>query len=188
MLFVAGAVVLGDGLPARGHNLSVEHTAGAVCIVDQFGGVGLQSWVGNMVAFPLSYPFPVGGGMNGGTNYRPTFSPSWVWYSVRAWWHTGAGWTNRDGNWIAAQGQLGGATHPGMTLVLTPEGWKTASVNLLYPGAEYSRPDASLVRLPGRGWYWLEGHFFWSAVFDGAGRVVSSAVDHWEPGAWINCQ
>jgi hypothetical protein len=186
---IALAFAVGDGSPASGHELSVDHRASALCIVDQLGNAGIQSYVANMQAFPTPYPISIGGGgfFSSGTNYRPSNTPSWIFYSVRAYWQTATGWAFRDGSWIAAVDQLGAATHPALTYVQTSTGWKNASVNLLYPGMEESRPDASLITPLGRGSYYIYGHFYWSAVFDGAGNVVVNAVDHWEPFGWLTC-
>jgi len=184
---------VGDGASlVEGHNLVPEHTAGAICIADQFGNVGLQSWVGNMVAFPVAgNGFVVtGNGMTAG-GWSTIVNGQWLFYQVRAYWQDNAGsWFYRSGNWLARQGQMGGAVDPWTTLVETPTsstGWANATVNLLYNGADNARPDASLVRLPGHGTYTLWAHFYWGVVTDGAGRVLMNPTDHWQSMGRVSC-
>ena len=180
-------LVIGDATaPVDAHYpVNVEHTAGWVCIADQFGNVGLQSFVGNMVAFnvPGNDFVVTGNGMTAG-GWSTVVNGQWLFYSVRAYWPNPlGGWFYRDGNWLARQGQMGGAIEPWTTYVQTPSsptGWALATVNLLYNGADYSRPDSSLIRLPGHGTYQVWAHFYWGAVTDGAGRVLMNPVEHWQ--------
>jgi hypothetical protein len=184
---IASVFVLGRGPAVQGHNLTVDHRAAAYCIVDQFGNAGLQSYVANMDALPFQTMWISPGGWYGGTSYTPIYSPRYIYYLARAWWWTGSSWSSRDGNWLRAVGQMGQATAPWLTSVWTSSGWKPATVNLLYNGADNARPDSSLISLPGRGSYYIEGYFYWAAVTDAAGRVVVNALSHWEPLGWKQC-